>query len=198
MQDVPTAHWASSLHPAPEPGAAAHARHRRRTPLPSASHAHRPLRPEEPPPPTAPPTASGRAGLVTAGFPPSPPPPAPWRRRVGRQGRWSPAGSTALGIDLPPGDEGRASDIFHGTGRSSHPTTDDGLTSCCATASRWARLRRLTGDEGLTRIGDRVDHRRGAIVPGPITVGDDAVIGAGAVVVDDVPRRSGGRQPGAG
>ena len=37
------------------------------------------------------------------------------------------------------------------------------------------------------RFGDRVDIGANAVVIGPITIGDDALIGAGAVVVKDVP-----------
>ncbi len=40
---------------------------------------------------------------------------------------------------------------------------------------------------GSPSIGNRVRIGAGAIVIGPITVGDDAVIGAGAVAVKDVP-----------
>jgi serine O-acetyltransferase len=36
-------------------------------------------------------------------------------------------------------------------------------------------------------IGDRVTIYAGAVVAGPVTVGDDAVIGANAVVTRDVP-----------
>ena len=36
-------------------------------------------------------------------------------------------------------------------------------------------------------LGDRVRVGANAVVLGPITIGDDAVIGAGAVVVRDVP-----------
>lgn len=37
------------------------------------------------------------------------------------------------------------------------------------------------------RFGDRVDIGANAIIIGPITIGDDAAIGAGAVVLKDVP-----------
>jgi len=37
------------------------------------------------------------------------------------------------------------------------------------------------------RFGDRVNIGANAVIIGPITIGDDALIGAGAVVVKDVP-----------
>jgi serine O-acetyltransferase len=43
------------------------------------------------------------------------------------------------------------------------------------------------GRQGVPRIGDRVAIGTGAKLLGPITVGDGALIGANAVVVDDVP-----------
>ena len=42
-------------------------------------------------------------------------------------------------------------------------------------------------DPVAPRIGDRVDIGAGAKLLGPITIGDDAVIGANAVVIEDVP-----------
>ncbi len=44
-----------------------------------------------------------------------------------------------------------------------------------------------TGIRGAPTIGNRVDIGAGAKLLGPITIGDDAVIGANAVVVKDVP-----------
>lgn len=46
---------------------------------------------------------------------------------------------------------------------------------------------RHTGKPGAPRIGNRVDIGAGAKILGTITVGDDAVIGANAVVLQDVP-----------
>ena len=46
---------------------------------------------------------------------------------------------------------------------------------------------RWTNQRGAPRIGSRVDIGAGAKILGPITVGDDAVIGANAVVLNDVP-----------
>ena len=40
------------------------------------------------------------------------------------------------------------------------------------------------------RFGDRVDVGANAIIIGPITIGDDVAIGAGAVVLKDVPANS--------
>lgn len=40
------------------------------------------------------------------------------------------------------------------------------------------------------RIGNRVDIGAHAVIIGAVTIGDDAVIGAGAVVVKDVPARA--------
>jgi serine O-acetyltransferase len=44
-----------------------------------------------------------------------------------------------------------------------------------------------TGQRGAPRIGNRVDIGAGAKILGNITIGDDAVIGANAVVLKDVP-----------
>jgi serine O-acetyltransferase len=44
-----------------------------------------------------------------------------------------------------------------------------------------------TGQRGAPRIGNRVDIGAGAKILGDITIGDDAVIGANAVVLKDVP-----------
>jgi serine O-acetyltransferase len=44
-----------------------------------------------------------------------------------------------------------------------------------------------THERGAPRIGNRVDIGAGAKILGPVTIGDDAVIGANAVVLRDVP-----------
>ena len=44
-----------------------------------------------------------------------------------------------------------------------------------------------THQRGAPRIGNRVDIGAGAKLLGPIRIGDDAVIGANAVVLQDVP-----------
>ncbi len=42
-------------------------------------------------------------------------------------------------------------------------------------------------DKGVPRVGNRVNFGAGAVAIGPIVIGDDAVLGAGAVVTRDVP-----------
>lgn len=49
---------------------------------------------------------------------------------------------------------------------------------------------RRTGERGAPVIGNRVDIGTGAKVLGAITIGDDVVIGANAVVITDVPSNS--------
>jgi len=49
---------------------------------------------------------------------------------------------------------------------------------------------RTTGRRGSPFIGNRVDIGAGAKLLGGITVGDDVVIGANAVVIKDVPSNS--------
>jgi len=49
---------------------------------------------------------------------------------------------------------------------------------------------RHAGVRGSPRIGNRVDIGAGAKILGPITIGDDATIGANAVVLQDVPPNS--------
>jgi serine O-acetyltransferase len=49
---------------------------------------------------------------------------------------------------------------------------------------------RRTNERGAPVIGNRVDIGAGAKVLGPIVIGDDAVIGANAVVITDVPPNS--------
>ena len=49
---------------------------------------------------------------------------------------------------------------------------------------------RRTGVPGSPTIGNRVDIGAGAKILGPILIGDDVLIGANAVVLEDVPPRS--------
>jgi serine O-acetyltransferase len=49
---------------------------------------------------------------------------------------------------------------------------------------------RHTGVRGAPVIGDRVDIGAGAKILGPINIGNDVVIGANAVVIEDVPPNS--------
>ena len=49
------------------------------------------------------------------------------------------------------------------------------------------RDRRGKAAGGFPRIGDRVRILPGSKILGPVTVGDDAVVGANAVVLEDVP-----------
>lgn len=43
------------------------------------------------------------------------------------------------------------------------------------------------GKDGVPRIGDRVQIGAGAVLLGPICIGNDCIIGANAVVIQDVP-----------
>lgn len=57
-------------------------------------------------------------------------------------------------------------------------------------------VRRVGGGwQQLPRLGDRVTLGAYAVVLGPITIGDDVIIGAGAVVTDDVPTGAWARAP---
>ena len=47
-----------------------------------------------------------------------------------------------------------------------------------------------TDKRGSPTIGSRVDIGAGAKILGPITIGDDVVIGANAVVIENVPSNS--------
>ncbi len=49
---------------------------------------------------------------------------------------------------------------------------------------------RRTGQQGAPAFGNRVDIGAGAVILGPIRIGDDVSIGANAVVLTDVPANS--------
>jgi serine O-acetyltransferase len=51
----------------------------------------------------------------------------------------------------------------------------------------WRDVHRAPGERRHPRIGDRVVIGANASVLGPVTVGDDAIVGAHALVVEDVP-----------
>lgn len=64
-----------------------------------------------------------------------------------------------------------------------------------AEGARLARIARVSvgyrwrtdGSESGAKIGNNVRLEAGCIVLGPVTIGDGATIGAGAVVLDDIP-----------
>ncbi|RAX20207.1 MULTISPECIES: serine O-acetyltransferase [unclassified Actinomyces] len=72
----------------------------------------------------------------------------------------------------------------HALGAVIHPAAEIG-ENC--KAGQNVTIGRRKGINVLPRLGDRATVRCGSLILGPITVGDDAVIGAGAVVIHDVP-----------
>ena len=97
--------------------------------------------------------------------------------------RWAIA---ACGIDiLPRADLGGGCIIAHGIGLVIGGRTVIG-EDC--TLLHGVTLGEARFDElDCPRLGDRVTVGAGAIVLGGITIGDDALIGAGSVVISDVP-----------
>lgn len=92
----------------------------------------------------------------------------------------------ACGVDiLPRADVGGGCIIAHGIGLVVGGRTVIG-EDC--TLLHGVTLGEARFDElDCPRLGDRVTVGAGAIVLGGITVGDDALIGAGSVVISDVP-----------
>jgi serine O-acetyltransferase len=98
------------------------------------------------------------------------------------------------GIEIHPGARiGRGFFIDHGSGVVIGETAviGDGVTLfhqvTLGSVGWWHDRRRPAGSRRHPVVGDRVVIGAGATLLGPITVGDDAVIGAQALVMRDVP-----------
>jgi putative colanic acid biosynthesis acetyltransferase WcaB len=90
-----------------------------------------------------------------------------------------------FGIDLSPKTRvGPGLRIRHGTGLVVHPDTIIGanceLKHGCTLGVR-------TGKDSPPVLGDRVILGSACQILGPVKVGDDSLIGAGAIVLKDVP-----------
>jgi putative colanic acid biosynthesis acetyltransferase WcaB len=78
--------------------------------------------------------------------------------------------------------------LFHGMGLVIHEGTV--LGARCVLRQNTTIGNKTAGDESASDcpvIGNGVDIGANAVVLGPITIGDGAIIGAGSVVVKDVP-----------
>lgn len=86
------------------------------------------------------------------------------------------------GISIPPGVFGRGLSVAH---------TGNIVVNDQARVGRFCRLHSGTNigvhAGGAPRLGDRVYVAPGAVLFGPITVGDDVLVGANSVVRSDVP-----------
>ena len=76
--------------------------------------------------------------------------------------------------------------VFHGHGLVLHPAAVLG-DDCVLRQGVTVGNRGSARDDEVPVIGDRVEFGANAQVLGAVRVGDDAVIGAGAVVLHDVP-----------
>jgi serine acetyltransferase len=96
-----------------------------------------------------------------------------------------------LGVELPASvAAGPRLRIWHGTGLVVHPATTLGADVTLRHCSTIGTVGEGSEESAAPVIGDRVNVGTAALVLGPVTVGDDAVIGAGAVVVHDVAPRT--------
>lgn len=94
-----------------------------------------------------------------------------------------------LGTELVPITKiGPGLRLFHGQAIVVHRNTVIGH-SCTLRNSTTIGARPLSSGEdfGTPIIGNSVDIGSNAVIIGPITVGDGAIIGAGTVVVKDIP-----------
>lgn len=90
-----------------------------------------------------------------------------------------------LGVEIPWGTViGRRLRVFHGVGIviNDHAVLGDDVSIRQGTT-----IGNSQDGGGCPRVGDRVELGASCILIGAITVGDDARIGAGAVVTKDVP-----------
>lgn len=94
-----------------------------------------------------------------------------------------------LGVELPWNLQlGPGARLFHGFGLVVNDQAVIGhsvVLRHCTTIGVAGTL--AFGVRAAPRIGDRVDIGSNVVILGPITIGDDVVIGAGSVVVKDVP-----------
>ena len=74
--------------------------------------------------------------------------------------------------------------LYHGYALVIHDNVVMG-TDCTLRHATTLGMRR--GPDDCPVIGDRVDIGSNSVIIGAITIGDDAVIGAGSVVIHDVP-----------
>ena len=97
-----------------------------------------------------------------------------------------------LGVELPSTvDAGPGLRVYHGHGLVVHDHARLGRDVVLRHSTTIGILVDDQGRDSLApTIGDRVSIGPGVIVLGPLCVGDDAVIGAGSVVLDDIPARA--------
>lgn len=94
-----------------------------------------------------------------------------------------------LGVELPAKTKvGPGLVIYHGQGLVVRDTAIIGRHVVLRhNTTIGIRIERDGSESDAPIIGNRVDIGAHAVVIGPIRIGDDAVVGAGAVVVSDVP-----------
>jgi putative colanic acid biosynthesis acetyltransferase WcaB len=80
--------------------------------------------------------------------------------------------------------------ILHGYGLVVHPATRIGADCTLRHTTTLGVRGEDASATDAPRLGDRVDVGCHAVILGAVEVGDDAVVGAGAVVVRDVPSRA--------
>jgi serine acetyltransferase len=79
--------------------------------------------------------------------------------------------------------------VFHGTGLVVHDQTRIG-SDCVLRHATSIGMARTDDVHGAPTIGDGVDVGTQVVIIGPITIGDDAIIGAGSVVTHDVEAKA--------
>lgn len=111
-----------------------------------------------------------------------------WRRRVRLLGRWvSHVGRFLTGVEIHPGARiGRGVFIDHGMGVVIGETAEIGDN---VTLYQGVTLGGTTHSKGKRHptIGDNVVIGAGAKILGPFTVGAGSMVGAGSVVIKEVP-----------
>ena len=89
----------------------------------------------------------------------------------------------SAGIELNLNSLGKGTDIWHTSVIINGMTGTD----CCFHGTNTLGLKSNSRSSERPKLGNRVDVGVGAMIVGDVTIADDCVIGAGAVVTKDVP-----------
>lgn len=93
-----------------------------------------------------------------------------------------------LGVELPSRlRAGEGLRLYHGHALVVHEETVLGRNVTLRHGTTIGTKENGGPNDGAPRIGDNVEIGANATILGPITIGNDAIIGAGAVVTKDVP-----------